>query len=94
MAGLLVPLSSALISRIAGPEEVKIALKEEACLHNINIQKVLRGAHIDGVQELEILLESPSPLTEKVMRALKLRAEEETGKKIKLKIRTLLVDEM
>lgn len=94
MAGLLVPLSSALISRIAGPEEVKIALKEEADLHGIQVKKVLRGAYVDGVQELDILLESSRPLTDRVMRALKLRAEKETGKKIKLKIRTLLVDEM
>jgi len=94
MAGLLVPLSSALISRIAGPEEVKLALKEEAELHDIKINKVLRGAYIDGVQELEILLESPRPLTDQVMQALKRRAEKETGKRIKLKIRTLLVDEM
>jgi len=94
MAGLLVPLSSVLISRIAGPEEVKMALRQEGELYGLEIKKVLRGSMVDEVQELEILLESSTPLTIEMMKALKNRAEEETGKAIKLRIRTILISEM
>ena len=93
MAGLIVPLSSALISRIAGPVEVEKVLRAEASEHQIKITKVLRGGYEDGKPVLEITLESAQPLSEVVVQALKKRVEEEMGEKVKLKVRTLLVGE-
>ena len=94
MAGLLVPLTSVLIERIAGPVEIEEVLTECAEDFGLNVQRVQRSNHLDGLPLIDITVESATPVTEFVMKSIKLAIEEKTQGEIHLRVKTILVSEM
>ena len=94
MAGLVVPLSSALIGRIAGPVQVEHALQIEGENHGVKIVRVQRGGFENGLKVIEVTIEAASPITVEIMKGLKRSVEEELGEIIVLKVRTVLVDRL
>ncbi len=94
MAGLVVPLTSALIGRIAGPQEVENVLIEKGEDLGVTIKRVRRGAYEDGLQVIELSVEAPAPLSQETLQILKSSIEAKLGEKVKIKVRTILVDQL
>ncbi len=92
MAGLVVPLSSALIGRIAGPEQVEKVLQLEGEKYGMDIKRVQRAGYMNGVQVLEITVESPVPISTVTLKKLKQRLQEDLKEDVILKVRTILVN--
>ncbi|MGJ8657953.1 MAG: DUF389 domain-containing protein [Akkermansiaceae bacterium] len=94
MAGLIVPLTSVLIERIAGPVEVEQVLTAEAEQYEIVVKRVQRSSHLDGLPLIELTLESAQPVESNVVKKLKRAIEKATGEKVHLRVRTILVNEL
>ena len=94
MAGLIVPLTSVLIERIAGPVEVEEVLIDQADQYDITVNRVQRSTHLDGLPLYELTLESPVAVDKNVIKKLKASIEKATGEKVHLRVRTILVSEM
>lgn len=94
MAGLLVPLTSVLIERIAGPVEIEEALIECAVDFDLEVLRVQRSNHLDGLPLIDITVESAVPVTESVMQSIKQAIEERTREEVHLRVKTILVTEM
>lgn len=94
MAGLIVPLTSVLIERIAGPVEVEEVLHVQAEHYGVVVRRVQRSTHLDGLPLIELILESPQPVAKAVIKKLKGAIEKATGEKVYLRVKTVLVSEM
>ncbi len=94
MAGLIVPLTSVLVERIAGPVEVEKVLVELASEHNVVVKRVQRSSHLDGLSLIEVTLESAYPVDASVIGSLKRAVERATGEKVHMRVTTVLVTEM
>lgn len=94
MAGLIVPLTSVLIERIAGPVEVEEVLTEQAEHYGVTVKHVQRSTHLDGAPLIELTLESAEPIDKSVILQLKQAIEKATKEKIHLRVRTILVSEV
>ena len=91
MAGLLVPLTSVLIERIAGPVEIEEVLTERAEDFDLHILRVQRSKHLDGLPLIDITVESAMPVTKAVMLSIKQAIEEKIQGQIHLRIKTILI---
>ena len=94
MAGLLVPLTSVLIERIAGPVEIEQVLTDRAEDFGLQVMRVQRSNHLDGLPMIDITVESATPVTEAVMFSIKQAIEEKTQGEIHLRVKTILVNEL
>ncbi|MFT5906142.1 MAG: putative hydrophobic protein (TIGR00271 family) [Cryomorphaceae bacterium] len=94
MAGLIVPLTSVLIERVAGPVEVEEVLIEQAEQYGVTVKLVQRSSHLDGLPLIELTLESAQPVEHSVIKKLKRAVEKATGEEVHLRVRTILVSEL
>ena len=93
MAGLIVPLTSVLIERVAGPVEIEQVLADKAEQYGIGVARVQRSTHLDGLPLIELTIESPQPLENAVIKNLKRAVEKATGEEVHLRVRTILISE-
>lgn len=94
MAGLIVPLTSVLIERIAGPVEVEQVLTVEAKQYGIEVNRVQRSTHLDGLPLIELTVECAMPVEMSVVKKLKRAIEKATGEEVHLRVKTILVSEL
>jgi len=94
MAGLLVPLTSVLIERIAGPVEIEQVLNEQAEQFDLLVVRVQRSQHLDGLPLIDVTVEASEPVTKDVMLGIKQAIEAKTKEEIHLRMKTILVNEM
>lgn len=94
MAGLIVPLTSVLIERVAGPVEVEEVLNQQADHYGIKVIRVQKSTHLDGLPLIELTLESAQPVEDRIIKRLKRAVEKAMGEEIHLRVRTVLVKEL
>ncbi|SHJ20523.1 uncharacterized hydrophobic domain-containing protein [Rubritalea squalenifaciens DSM 18772] len=93
MAGLVVPLSSALVSKIAGAADIEQKVTSAGQSEGLDVLSVQRLKYEKGVQILEVLVEASEPVSKEQVQALQQAAEKSTKGKVKVRVVTRLVSE-
>lgn len=93
MAGLVVPLSSALVSKIAGAADIEQSVIAAGESQGLEIRSVQRVKYEKGVQILEVVVEASEPVTKDQVLALQEAAEQKVKGKVKVRVVTRLVSE-
>ena len=91
-AGLAVPLTSVLIGKVTEPRMMESPLSEVARDGGFRLVK-LRKSRPGGEKLISIEIAGPEAPDDELIEALRKAAEEQTGEKVKLRIRTLLEKE-
>lgn len=94
MAGLVLPLSSALVSRIAGASEVEESLLAMGGERGLAVRSVQRVKYESGVQVIEVLVDASEPVGEADVRTLQETAEGVVDGKVRVRVVTRLVSEV
>lgn len=93
LAGLVVPLSSALVSKIAGSADIEQSVVAAGEAQGLEIRSVQRVKYEKGVQILEVVVEANKPATRDQVRVLQEAAEQKVRGKVKVRVVTRLVSE-
>lgn len=95
MAGLLVPLSSILVSRIAGPRDLELVMDSVAELaeETVRVVQVRRGGYEGGVLLLEVSVEAEEAVSPQFVKELALQAQRCLGQEVRVRVQTTLAIE-
>lgn len=91
-AGLAVPLTSVLVGKVTEPRMMESSLSEVAKKGGYRLVK-LRKSQPGGEKLISIEIAGPEAPGDDLIEALRKAAEEQTGEKVKLRVRTLLEQE-
>jgi len=94
MAGLVVPLSSALVSKVAGAAEVEKVLLDKGEEMGVRVMSVQRVRYEGGVQVIEVVVEAEEPVSAETVRAFQVAAERVVDGDVRVRVVTRLVSEM
>lgn len=93
MAGLVVPLSSALVSKIANASQVESVISQTGADLGVKVTSVQKLKYKDGIQVIEIVIEDAEPVKREVVSQLQRVAETALQEEVKIIVVTRLVIE-
>lgn len=94
MAGLMVPLSSTIVKKIAGDSDLTNRFDATASKYGAEVSQVRKLVPQDGVQFVEITLDAPEKASAECVSALQREANRNAQRPMKLRVITRLVTEL